>query len=443
MNIGIIGYGRFGRFWADVLKEAHTITVADVVPVEPAPGVTAATVEAICAEADTIFLCVPINAVRETAERIAALLQPGTAVLDTCSVKVQPANVMLETLAPCEGIDLIATHPMFGPDSGAHGLEGLPVVMHPLRRTNGAYSEWRDIFTAMGLSVVEMTPDEHDHMAAYSQGITHYIGRILGELDLQETPIDTSGYMLLRHVVEQTCNDSWELFTDLQQSNPYTGEMRIRLERALDAVYSQLLPPRADPETVLIGLQGGQGSFNEEACRAYCQANDIEPFRMMYLYTTDKVLDALHRGEIDHGIFALQNARGGIVRETIDSLSRQRCQVEAFFDIVLSHCIMHHPEVDFREVTTIISHPQAFAQCTNTLQERYGHIPLTVGQGDMIDQALCARHIADGILPPTTAVLAPRVCAELYGLTIHDEGLQDLGSDNLTTFVWASRHDFR
>jgi prephenate dehydratase len=69
---------------------------------------------------------------------------------------------------------------------------------------------------------------------------------------------------------------------------------------------------------------------------------------------------------------------------------------------------------------------------------------LTSGEGDLIDQALCARYVAEGEMPRSTAVLAPRVCAELYGLKIQDTDLQDLGADNLTTFVWARRrHYFR
>ena len=59
-------------------------------------------------------------------------------------------------------------------------------------------------------------------------------------LPLQATPIDTQGFKILHALIAQTCNDSWELFQDLQQYNPYTQEMRLRLQSALDEVYRQL-----------------------------------------------------------------------------------------------------------------------------------------------------------------------------------------------------------
>jgi prephenate dehydrogenase len=85
-----------------------------------------------------------------------------------------------------------------------------------------------------------MSPDEHDRLAAYSQGVTHYIGRVLDRLDLQPTSIDTEGFKILRSLIEQTCNDSWELFHDLQRYNPYTRDMRVRMQQALNEVDREL-----------------------------------------------------------------------------------------------------------------------------------------------------------------------------------------------------------
>jgi prephenate dehydrogenase len=76
------------------------------------------------------------------------------------------------------------------------------------------------------MDVIEMTPDEHDHQAAYTQGVTHFVGRVLQRLDLKECRIGTLGYHKLLEIVEQTCNDPLQLFHDLQRYNSYTGEMR-------------------------------------------------------------------------------------------------------------------------------------------------------------------------------------------------------------------------
>ena len=194
----------------------------------------------LCAHARVIFLCVPINRVEQVVADMAPYLQPGTAVFDTCSVKVHPAKVLTSELGNRSDLTLVATHPMFGPDSAARGVQGLPMVVWRLSGDEQVYAEWTEFLRALGIRTVEMEPAEHDRLAAYSQGITHYIGRVLDRLDLQATPIDTEGFKILRALVAQTCNDSWELFQDLQRYNPYTQEMRVRLQAALDDVYEQL-----------------------------------------------------------------------------------------------------------------------------------------------------------------------------------------------------------
>ncbi len=447
---GVIGFGRFGQFWAKTLCRDHTILATDRNPelakVAAEIGIAFKSLPEVCAQAEAIFLCVPINQFEACVASLKPYLKPHTTILDVCSVKAYPAEILAQHLGAHATLELIATHPMFGPDSAAHGLAGLPLVMWPLRSVSSGYRAWLSYFTGLGLRVVEISPQEHDRLAANSQGVTHYLGRVLQEMRLSPTSIDTKGFELLLSVIAQTCNDTWELFYNLQNYNPYTGEMRLRLEEALDRVYSALLPERISPHEFVIGIQGGQGSFNEEACRHYCaqHAAQIPAYRVEYLYTSDHVLAALHQGKIDFGVFAIQNARGGVVMETIHALSKFDCEILEIFEVVIGHCLLLHPRADFGEVDTLISHPQALAQCADNLKKNFPHLKLTSGEGDLIDQALCARHLAEGKLPASTSVLAPKACAALYGLKIYADALQDLGTENRTTFVWARRrHYFR
>ena len=100
--------------------------------------------------------------------------------------------------------------------------------------------EIRDIFESLSIRVVEMSPDQHDKVAASSQGITHFIGRVLKEAGVRSTEINTLGFNDLLGVIEQTCNDSWDLFRDLQKYNPYTGEMIDRLIGKINEVHRQI-----------------------------------------------------------------------------------------------------------------------------------------------------------------------------------------------------------
>jgi len=163
---------------------------------------------------------------------LAPYLAPETLIFDTCSVKIYPTKVMAEKIPLSNPI--LPLHPMFGPDSA--NQPDLPLVMCPDPRNNPRstklFAAWQQTFTNLGLRVLPMTPEEHDQEAARTQGITHFIGRILGELDLHPSPIGTLGYRKIFEVREQTCNDPWQLFLDLQRYNPYTKSLRAEMDVA-------------------------------------------------------------------------------------------------------------------------------------------------------------------------------------------------------------------
>lgn len=188
---------------------------------------------------------------------------------------------------------------------------------------------------------------------------------------------------------------------------------------------------------IKIAIQGGPGSFNEEAARWYCLGHRIPQYELVYSYTSAKVLEALKRGEVERGVFALQNSIGGVVRESIEAMGDYTFKVIDFFDIVVDHCLVVKKGTHLSDITTIMSHPQALAQCKDTLKYSYPEQKLVSGEGDMVDQATAAKALAAGELPDTTAVLCSKVCATMYdSLEILARGLQDR-PDNFTTFLYV------
>jgi prephenate dehydrogenase len=237
-NLGIYGLGRFGFFYAELLSHYATVRAFSRNPESQLPaGVQRVGEEELCSQ-PVIILCVAISGLREVLERMAPQLKPGALVMDTCSVKSMPAQWMKEMLPP--EVKILATHPMFGPDSARGGLEGLPMILHPVRLDFQELEQWRIFFERMGLTVQLMEPGRHDREAAFTQGLTHYLGRVLAELELEPSRIASLGYRRLLEIIEQTCNDSWQLFYDLQQYNPYTREMRDRLAASLSKVKERL-----------------------------------------------------------------------------------------------------------------------------------------------------------------------------------------------------------
>ncbi len=192
-------------------------------------------------------------------------------------------------------------------------------------------------------------------------------------------------------------------------------------------------------KTLTIGIQGGPGSFNEEALRSYVLSHSITHYKIKYLYTTRKVLDALAKKKIDRGLFAIQNSIGGMVKESINALSEFNCKIIDEVRIPVNHMLLVRKGVSVSNVKTIMSHPQALVQCMKTLERKYPNQMKVSGDGILVDQATAAKALADGKLSDSVAVIASKVCADLYpNLQIVDKALQD-NKQNITTFLFVSR----
>ncbi len=239
-TVSVYGYGRFGKLWADILSEDFQVQVFSrrgLHPQEVSPGIKIRDQSTIF-DCDILFFCVAISSFEEVLKKSATSCRQETVFFDTCSVKVFPAKWMKKYLP--KGSNIIASHPMFGPDSYGRMAGKLPLVMCNVNAAPAIFSRWSDYFTSRSMLVEVMTPEDHDERIAYSQGITHYVGRVLADLQLKSSTTDTHGYTLLLKIIEQTCNDSRQLFFDLLHFNPFTRHMLKSLNRSLDTISREL-----------------------------------------------------------------------------------------------------------------------------------------------------------------------------------------------------------
>jgi len=220
-TLGLIGFGQFGRLAASILAPHFDVLISDVRDVSEdarALGLAAGSIEA-AAGREIVVIAVPVRAMEETLTRIAPLVQPGALVVDVGSVKVLPIRWMQERLPP--HVDIVATHPLFGPQSAQGGLAGLRLVVCPVRgeRHIGlvAFAE------SLGLEVNVTTGDEHDREMAYVQALTHLIGRSLASLEIPDEQLKTPSYQHLLELCRLIGDDSFELFTAIQTLNPYAA----------------------------------------------------------------------------------------------------------------------------------------------------------------------------------------------------------------------------
>lgn len=183
-----------------------------------------------------------------------------------------------------------------------------------------------------------------------------------------------------------------------------------------------------------IGIMGARGSFSEEAGRTYIAKENIENAELDYLISAENVLSALEEGKIDTGIFPIENSNGGIVIEAVYAMAKHKFQVEKMFEIEVLMNLMVKKGINPDQITNITSHDQALKQCRMYLKRKWPGIDIAV----YVDTAKAAEDLASGTLPETTAVIASKAAAEMYGLDIIEAGIQDL-KFNYTTFVVAKK----
>jgi prephenate dehydrogenase len=239
--IGLIGYGRFGRLTVRNLAPEFEVVVytrnQDKGPDIAEVGGRLVSVEEASAQ-KIVILCVPISAMRKTLGKIAPLLKPDAIVVDVCSVKVYPAQWMRELLPP--SVEILATHPMFGPDSAAKSVSGHKIVLCPERISTERYRKIKHWLGKKGMALIETSPEEHDRKIAVSLALTHFIGRSLAEFGAPTLDIDTEGYKRLLHILGVVNNDTWQLFEDMHHFNPFAKEKRRDFLKAMSKIDAHL-----------------------------------------------------------------------------------------------------------------------------------------------------------------------------------------------------------
>ncbi|WP_207101014.1 prephenate dehydrogenase/arogenate dehydrogenase family protein [Paracoccus shandongensis] len=220
-TLSIIGFGAFGRLIARHLRPHLALSACDpcvrpndLTQVDPAGA----------ALADIVVLAVPLAQVESVLHAIAPHLRPGATVIDVASVKVEPARLMLDLLP--DHVQIIASHPLFGPASAAGGVAGHRIAWCPLR--GRSHRLLAAFLRAQGLQVIPTTPDQHDRDMAVVQGLTHLIARSLSRLGPLPDRLATRSFTLLAEAAAMVQNDSPELLATILRANPHAAAVRQR-----------------------------------------------------------------------------------------------------------------------------------------------------------------------------------------------------------------------
>lgn len=184
-----------------------------------------------------------------------------------------------------------------------------------------------------------------------------------------------------------------------------------------------------------VGYLGPRGTFTEEAAARFCVSKsqgqngpELIPYR-----TIPEVLIDVQAGRLDQGVVPIENSIEGSVAVTLDVLVHEvDLRIHGEVVLPIRHHLIAKPGVALSEIQEVLSHPQALAQCRRNLDRL---LP-GVLQSAATSTAEAAKLAKESDRP--TAALGTRLAAQLNGLEVVREDMQDL-EDNATRFVVVGR----
>jgi prephenate dehydratase len=172
-----------------------------------------------------------------------------------------------------------------------------------------------------------------------------------------------------------------------------------------------------------VAFQGAPGANSHRAALEY--APDCAP---LPCFSFEDALDAVKDGKADRAIIPIENSQHGRVADIHFLLPESGLSIVGEHFLSIHHALMATGDGPF---TAAYSHPQALGQSRRFLRER-GIVPMAYA--DTAGAAAMVREMGD----PAAAAIAPRLAAELYGLKIIEDNVED-SADNTTRFVVLAR----
>ncbi len=199
-------------------------------------------------------------------------------------------------------------------------------------------------------------------------------------------------------------------------------------DRCLVAIWRELMSGSFALERPLrIGHLGPEGSFSHTAAMLkFGQSVEYEP-----LADISSIFDEVSKGHCDLGLVPIENTTGGGVIESLDALVDSDVKICSEVLMAIHHNLLANCPLD--KIEKIYSKPEIFVQCRNWLSA-------TFEEAKTVPVASSAKAAQMASKEPNVAAIGSSIAAEIYGLGIICENIEDI-ANNVTRFLVIARED--
>lgn len=186
-----------------------------------------------------------------------------------------------------------------------------------------------------------------------------------------------------------------------------------------------------DDATRRVAFLGPEGTFTEEALLANVPDDTLRPFPYPSIR---EVLRAVSEGAADLGLVPIENSLEGSVALTLDLLAFGFDDLTIVREVVhpIRHQLIARRPMELGEITKVISHPHAYAQCRTFLDE---HLPGV--EHEAADSTAEAVRTVSRVDRPWAAI-GTKLAADMYECTVLRDDIED-SPENQTRFVFLAR----
>ncbi len=182
-----------------------------------------------------------------------------------------------------------------------------------------------------------------------------------------------------------------------------------------------------------IAFQGEPGAYSEEAIYEHYPNQSVtslpcSSFRLVF--------EAVSQHACDYGFVPIENSLAGSIYQVYDLLSKNQLWIVGEHYLRVCHCLIANPGTQLNQIHKVISHPQALMQCESYISRHPG-----MEAEQVYDTAGSVKMLKENGQSGWAAIASKRA-AQLYGMDILEEGIED-DPANFTRFFIISRKQIK